>query len=201
LQVLVLRLSGRSQHGTLFSISLSVFAIVAVLEAARVWLGGVFAQAIVSPMLDPTLYFAAISGAVVVVLTSLGGTVVLIINAVSASKDRREAAAERLAIRNQAAVIQQTGEETAKKADGLITATAQIHELTNSTNSELQKALELSKAQAASVEKQNVALERLIAELKQKALDVTASQALSDQRVTQALAAPAPEQLTDQTKT
>lgn len=96
---------------------------------------------------DPTIIAGAIAAAIVLVLSSLGGTAVLIINAWSSANDRREAAAER---RIQLELTQSTNKhavETAVKTDTLLTETAKIHELTNSTNSKLQAALELKNSE------------------------------------------------------
>jgi nucleoid-associated protein YgaU len=71
------------------------------------------------------------------------------------------------------------------KADTLIESTAKIHELTNSTNSNLQKALELMTEKAAGYE-------RIISELREAKRDTAAAQAMTDQqRQVQVVAAPA----------
>lgn len=118
---------------------------------------------------------AIIAGAVVVVLAALGAMVVQIINAVSASRDRREAAAERLTQLTISKATSATVQETARKTDEVIGATTKIHELTNSTNSNLQKALEIMKEKVEG-------LEKIIAELRIAKVDTATAQALTDQR-------------------
>ena len=128
---------------------------------------------------------AIIAAAVVVVLTSLGGTMVLVINAWSASKDRREAAKERLEQLTLAKAAAAATVIANAKTDTLIEGTAKIHELTNSTNSQLQKALDLMTARHAAAldivahleaEKRETAATRVITDLQRDtALATTAT--------------------------
>lgn len=111
---------------------------------------------------------AIIAAAIVLVLSSLGGTIVLVINAVAAARDRSEAAQERRENREATVAV-------AKKADVIIDSTTKIHELTNSTNSNLQKALELMTEKVAG-------LERINSELREAKRDTAAVQAMTDQR-------------------
>lgn len=133
------------------------------------------APVIVTP-LDPAIYAAAI----ITVLSSLAGTVILIINAWSSYQDRREAAAERkalLAAANAAGVV---ADATGKKADEIITGVAKVHELTNSTASNLQKSLEVMTEKFAGAEK-------LVAQMGKAAADIAAKQATQDLQLTTAM--------------
>jgi len=112
--------------------------------------------------LDPTLLAAAI----VTVLASMGGMVVMIINARSASQDRREAAMERR-------ILMEKTNATADKADRLIQSTAEIHTLTNSTNTNLQKALDL-------MTEKTKGLERLIIEMNKSRVAADVVQAAAE---------------------
>lgn len=140
--------------------------------------------------LDPTL----VAAAAVTVLSSLGGTIVLIINAMSASKDRREASKERQLLAERAMVSAAVQKSTLEKADTIIESTAKIHELTNSTNSNLQKALELMTAK-------NAALEAIIAQAALTKRETEVERILSDQRTVVASAStpPAITQILDKT--
>lgn len=138
----------------------------------------------VAPVLPVPMDPYVFAGALVVVLSSIGGTVVLIINALSASSDRREAAKERLAALTVAKAIEAATKEANGKADTLIKSTAQIHELTNSTNSNLQKALELK-----TLELQNT--EKLVASLKEAAAALAMNQEIRDVRAAHMPASPA----------
>lgn len=124
---------------------------------------------------DPSL----IAAAVVLVLSSVGSTIVLIINAASASKDRREASKERLQQLVLAQAAKEASEAVARKTDQIIESTTKIHELTNSTNSNLQKALELMTAKVA-------ALEQLLAQAEGAKKEAAAAQLAADLRVAQA---------------
>lgn len=115
------------------------------------------AQVVVTPAatiglpqpLDPMV----VAGAVVVVIAAIGGLFVQCMNAYSAFKDRREAASERKTTLERATRAASISESTDKKADQLITSTAQIHELTNSTNAALQRALDVANEKIAGLEK------------------------------------------------
>lgn len=115
-------------------------------------------------MADP----AIIAAAIVLVLAALGSMIIQIITAMSASKDRREASQERL-------MQISIATETRRKTDTVIEGNARIHELTNSTNSNLQKALEL-------MTERSHGLEKVIAELKEAKRTTAAAQAMMDQR-------------------
>lgn len=132
-------------------------------------------------MNDPNV----IAAAVVIVLAAIGTLVVQIINAVSASKDRREAARERLEQLTLAKAAAVMSAAVNSKADALIEGTAKIHELTNSTNSQLQKALEVMTerftAQAA-----------LVARLVEEKRETAATRAVTDLQREAALATPVP---------
>lgn len=134
---------------------------------------------------------AVIAGAIVLVLSSIGGTIVLVINALSASKDRREAAAERLQQLTLARAAAQTATDTSKKADALVEGQAKIHELTNSTNSQLQKALELKTQELAGVRE-------LVAQMEKTAKEIAATRTLTDVQTASALRTPVPGQFTHQ---
>ena len=94
--------------------------------------------------LDPTLVAIGIAGAIVTVVGALGGMVVQIINASSASRDRREAALERRILLEKTNAAAKVSDETAAKADTLLQKTVEIHTLTNGTNSELTSALKVA---------------------------------------------------------
>lgn len=133
--------------------------------------------------LDPTL----IAAAIVTVIAAIGGMVVQIINARSAARDRRDtaererlAATERKALFEQAQYAAKIAEENNKKADTLVTSTAKIEELTNSTNSNLQKGLEVMTV------KHN-ALELKIVHMEKEKAETAAVRALTDQQAAQAL--------------
>jgi len=133
-------------------------------------------------MTDP----AIVGAAVVLVLSSLGGTIVLVINALSASKDRREAAAERKQQLELAIASAKVVKETADKTDALLVGNAKIHELTNNTNSQLQKALELKSQEL------NGARE-LMAQMEKTARDIAATRAVTDLQTSEAFrTVPAP---------
>jgi len=70
--------------------------------------------------------------------------------------------------------------DTAKKAETLIQNTDKIHELTNSTNSNLQKALEVAAEKIAG-------FERLVSAMQQEKKDTAASQATADLQVSAAM--------------
>lgn len=125
--------------------------------------------------LDPTL----IAGAVVVVISALATAVVTVINGLSAAAARREDAAERRA-------TAKVTEDNNKKANVLVTTTAEIKELTNSTNSNLQKALEL-------MTEKHAALERKIVQMENEKRETAATRIVTDQQATQALRTPPPE--------
>jgi hypothetical protein len=130
-------------------------------------------------MLDPTLTAAA----VVTVLAAIGGTVVQIINSWSAARDRREAAAERKALLDKTTAAVEASKDNSRKADELIKSTTEIHTLTNSTNSNLQKALEL-------MTEKNAGLEKLMAQMQDEKKTTAAQHALTDVRISAVLAAP-----------
>ena len=94
--------------------------------------------------LDPTLIAAGIAAAIVTVVGALGGMIIQILNAISSSKDRRDAALERRILLEQSQASAKVTEATAKKADALIEKTTEIHTLTNGTNSELTAALRVA---------------------------------------------------------
>lgn len=118
---------------------------------------------------DPAITAAAY----VLVISSVGGTVVLIITAWSGFKDRRESAAERLQALNLTRAVAASAEKTAEKTDTIVKATAQIHELTNSTNSNLQKALDVMTEKVAG-------LDKIIAEMRTAKAETAAAQTISD---------------------
>lgn len=112
--------------------------------------------------MDPTLFAAAI----VTVIAALGGVTVQVINSVSAARDRREAAAERK-------VLMERTNATASKADTIMVTSAEIKELTNSTNSNLQKALELMTEKYAGSQ-------RALSQAQETKREVAAAQAVTD---------------------
>lgn len=126
--------------------------------------------------MDPTL----IAAAVVTVIAALGGVIVQIINSASAAKDRREAAAERRALFEQGERSTKIADESIKKSDAIIESTAKIHELTNSTNSNLQKALEL-------MTEKNAGLEKLMQQMEQEKRATAATRAVTDLQTSAAL--------------
>ena len=75
--------------------------------------------------------------------------IVLVINTLSTSKDRRLSAAERLKQLELAIAVVNETKEVHRKADEILVGNAEIHKLTNSANSELKEAL---KATALQVE-------------------------------------------------
>lgn len=131
---------------------------------------------------DPVVIAGAIAAAIVLVMTGAGTMVVQIINARSLSKSLREAAAERLAHLSVSEKTSAMVEDTAKKADAIVTETGKIHELADGTNSNLRKIVEVMTEKVAGQEK-------VIAELRAAKVDTAAAQALTDQRT--ALATPA----------
>lgn len=131
--------------------------------------------------MDPTL----IAAAVVTVIAALGGVIVQIINSSSAAKDRREAAAERKALFEQGQHATKLADENIKKADVLVTTTAEIKELTNSTNSNLQKALDL-------MTEKNAGLEKLMQQMEQEKRTTAATRAVTDLQASAALHAKPP---------
>lgn len=66
-----------------------------------------------------------------------------------------------------------SAEKTAEKTDTIVKATAQIHELTNSTNSNLQKALDVMTEKVSG-------LDKIISEMKIAKADTAAAQTISD---------------------
>lgn len=141
--------------------------------------------------LDPTLLAAA----VVTIIAALGGVTVQIINARSAAVERRAtaerellAATERKALFEQAQHATKLADDNNKKADALIKSTTEIHTLTNSTNSNLQKALEL-------MTEKNVGLEKLMRQMESEKQTTAANRAVTDAQASAALhAAPSPDQ-------
>jgi hypothetical protein len=105
--------------------------------------------------LDPTVFAAAI----VTVLAAVVGGTVTVINALAAARDRRDAREERRLVIAQGASAIAESKENGKKADTIIRSTDKIHELTNSTNSNLQKELELEREKNAGLAKTITALE------------------------------------------
>jgi len=89
---------------------------------------------------DPTITAAAI----VTVIAALFGNAILLINAWSSAKDRREAALERRILLEKTNAAAKVTDETAKKADTIIQKAVAIHTLANGTNSELTKALAIA---------------------------------------------------------
>lgn len=130
---------------------------------------------------DPAITAAAI----VLVISSVGGTIVLIINAWSASKDRREAATERLQALNLTKSVAESAKKTEEKTDTIVKATTQIHELTNSTNSNLQKALDVMTEKVAG-------LDKIITEMRVAKADAANAQVIADLKTAAASQAPAP---------
>lgn len=129
---------------------------------------------------DPTLTAAA----VVTVIAAVGGAVVQIINAVSAMRARRDAAAdraaaaaERAAIRAQTATVVKTSEETARKADAIIDKTTEIHgeakEIHGLANGQMSRLTTLIDVQTERI----AGLEKLIAERAGSKLEIDAAQA------------------------
>lgn len=138
--------------------------------------------------LDPTL----IAAAVVTVIAALGGMIVQIINARSAATDRREtakreesAAVERRALFAQSQHTTEKADVLVEKADALVTSTAKIEELTNSTNSNLQKALEL-------MTEKNAGLEKLMRHMEAEKQTTAANRAVTDAQASAALHAAPP---------
>jgi len=102
---------------------------------------------------NPTaLIYTAIGAAVVTVIGALGGVVVQIINAVSAARDRREASAERRALREQTAIVLKNGQDTGVKADQIIEKAVEIHGLANGHLTKLSTALDVANAKIAGLE-------------------------------------------------
>lgn len=153
-------------------------------------------------MIDPTLVTSAVVG---VITAAVLGTIQIINTRSTAAitlqrevaltaeraKDREEAAAIRAADRAdasedrkamllKAAQAVSLSEANGKKVDEVITGVAKVHELTNSTNSDLQKALALMTEKFAGAE-------RMIAMLMQQIKDTAASQATSDLQVSAAM--------------
>lgn len=138
--------------------------------------------------LDPTLLAAA----VVTIIAALGGVTVQIINARSAAVERRAtaerellAATERKALFEQAQHATKLADDNNKKADALIKSTTEIHTLTNSTNSNLQKALEL-------MTEKNVGLEKLMRQMESEKQTTAATRAVTDAQAAVVLHATAP---------
>lgn len=145
----------------------SVFATV--LSAFILAFQGASPDPSVTVKQDPAITAAAY----VLVISSVGGTVVLIITAWSGFRDRRESAAERLLALNLTKAVAASAEKTAEKTDTIVKATAQIHELTNSTNSNLQKALDVMTEKVAG-------LDKIIAEMRVAKADTAAAQVITD---------------------
>jgi septal ring factor EnvC (AmiA/AmiB activator) len=105
-------------------------------------------------MESPTL----IAAAIVTVIAALGGVIVQVINAASASKDRREAARERLSLAEKTNAIIKTGDDTRQKTDTLLNKTTEIHALTNSQLSTVTAALAVANQKIEGLEKLIVSL-------------------------------------------
>ena len=131
--------------------------------------------------IDPTVFAAAI----VTVIAALGGIIVQIINAASAARDRREAAMERQQLMDRTTLALHSSAENGKKADVLIESTAKIHELTNSTNSNLQKALDIASEKISG-------FERLISQMQMEKAQTASMRATTDQQVASAFNAAPP---------
>jgi hypothetical protein len=149
-------------------------------------------------MIDPTVIGAAVTG---VIAAAVLGTIQIIANKSAAdkeraleaerAKDREEAAAIRAQERAEAAEDRkamllkaskavEVSEANGKKSDEIITGVAKVHELTNSTNSQLQKSLEVVTEKLAGAEK-------MIGMLLQQIKDTSASQATADLQVSAAM--------------
>lgn len=96
-------------------------------------------------MNDPNV----IAAAWVMVIGAIVTGAVSIMSNISAAKDRRLSAAERLKQLELAIAAAEETKEVHRKADEIIVGNAEIHKLTNSANSELKEAL---KATALKVE-------------------------------------------------
>lgn len=120
------------------------------------------------------------AAAVVTVIAALGGVAVQIINARSAAADRREAAAVAAAERSVAAEERKLAAEERRallgKSDVIIDGNTKIHTLTNSTNSNLQKTLEV---QAEEVK----GLRREMAQMKLEKQETAAAKTIADLQI------------------
>lgn len=99
--------------------------------------------------LDPTIIAAAFVTVIAAVVTGA----VTVINAIAAAKERYTAAAERKEMLEKTAQAISASHANGVKADDLLVKTEQIHSLTNSTNSNLQKALEVATERISGMEK------------------------------------------------
>jgi hypothetical protein len=130
---------------------------------------------------DSTLIAAA---AVTVVAAVVTGAVT-IINTISAASDRRIAAESNRLLLEQGRVAAEARKVGAEKTDAIIHATTQIHELTNSTNSNLQKALEVMTEKV-------VGMEKLISQMENEKKTIASNKQISDLQTQVALKTPVP---------
>jgi len=102
---------------------------------------------------SPAFIYTAIAAAIVTVIAAIGGMTVQIINAVSAARDRREAAAERRGLREQTAIVLKNGQDTGIKADTIIQKAVAIHSLADGNLSRMSTALDVANERIAGLEK------------------------------------------------
>lgn len=126
--------------------------------------------------MDPAIYAAAL----ITVIAALVGGTVQVINAVSSSRDRRDAARERQIALEQSAAGIELARANGQKADAILHKTSAVEVLTNGTNSNLQRALDV-------MTERNAGNEAIIRQLRQTTADTASVRAITDQQVQAAL--------------